>query len=659
MQFSFSITDLKKSVPGAAALASLEGDALLAKLREVLGKVAEGAHVSVDGDMVTVLPDPLAAATANEAQHLTEKAVMRARRGEYEKAAKIYRKVLELDPHRQDSRRELAMVLVELGQTSDALDTLIDVLKIDPRDHQALTILGNHYARTEKDRAAATRFLERAAEIAPGDCTVQNSLAALLYEQNKPEEALKRFDHALELNPTFANAYYGKSMVLMTEGRFVESLSCLRELFQRGELNDARVQRMLEPARDNYVKLSNMVANDKAGDTFKVCENLRAQAFSESGLAVVVKPTKLKGTLCAVTQMAWKYQRDHHIVTLQNQLPAEMLKHHILSHEFWHILLESRARKAGVNRWMVIEDAQVGGVVDTMRQDIRRFSRAGHDENGLRKLASELIRDGLSLLYNAPLDMLIERQLAQIAEMREAQTCSLSQQMHNAAMVGLNKSSRSVVPLLLLRMNDALNGAMALFVDQLTGGATAYFPPYEATGHAKLAREIHGLCSEANDSPGAEYDLVDSVAELLGITSWFGWRPDPGAFEVLEKVVEGERGGVTNPALLKRKSPEAVPFLLGALRRFDRMDDEAIKRLTLEIAVLGQDGIDYADRTKRHNLKALPEERFTEERFSGLEIMCLLYAGLRRMAPAEADLGLDLNDEFAMALELYHSEKER
>ena len=50
MQFSFSITDLKKSVPGAAVLASLEGDALLAKLREVLGKVAEGARICGMGE---------------------------------------------------------------------------------------------------------------------------------------------------------------------------------------------------------------------------------------------------------------------------------------------------------------------------------------------------------------------------------------------------------------------------------------------------------------------------------------------------------------------------------------------------------------------------------------------------------------------------------
>ena len=39
--------------------------------------------------------------------------------------------------------------------------------------------------------------------------------------------------------------------------------------------------------------------------------------------------------------------------------------------------------------------------------------------------------------------------------------------------------------------------------------------------------------------------------------------------------------------------------------------------------------------------------------------MCLMYAGLQRLAPAEADTGMDLHEEFAMALSLYHSEKER
>ena len=655
MRFSFSITDLKKSVPGAETLTALEGEALIAELRRVLGDVAKDSVVSVDGDVVTVCPDEVSAANAEEALRLTAKAAMRARQGEYAKAAGIYRRVLELDPQRQDSRRELAMALVEMGQTSDAMDVLLDVLKVNPRDHQALLILGNHYARVEHDLAAATRFMERAAEIAPEDAIAQNSLGAMFFEQKQPEKALVHFNRALELNPKFANAFYGKSILLMTEGRFAEALACLSALFRESDSADVRVRPMLGFARENYLKLANIVANERANETFKVSENLKAQAASESGFPIAVEPKKLEGTLCAVTQMTWKHRRDHHIISLQNQLPAEMLKHHILSHECWHILLESRARNAGVNRWFATDDARLDAVVDTMRQDIRRFARTlGHDESGLRKLAGELLRDGLSLLYNAPLDMLIERRLAEIPAMREAQFCSLYVQLHNATSFGLDKRSRSVVPGPLLRMNDALNGAMALFMDQLAGGATEFFPPYEATGHGTLAREIHTLCSAAEHSPGTEYALVDAVAKLLGIESWFEWKQDPGAFEIVEKVAEGNRGGITNPGLLKRKSAEAVPLLLAALRRFDRMDEDAIKRLTLEVAVLGQEGIDYANGTQRHQLKAAPGEEFT-----GLEIMCLLYAGLKRMAPAEADPGFDLNDEFAKALQLYHSEKER
>ena len=263
-----------------------------------------------------------------------------------------------------------------------------------------------------------------------------------------------------------------------------------------------------------------------------------------------------------------------------------------------------------------------------------------------------LIREGLSLLYNAPLDMLIETQIAMIPEMREAQFCSLLIQAHSGVSVGLNKRSRSIVPGPLLKMNDALNGAMALFVDELSGG-TVFFPQYEVTGHAKLASAVRDLCRKAQE-PGAEYDLVDSVAELLGLRGWFDWKADPGEFEVVEKLAHGDRGGVTNAGLLKKKSSEAVPLLLAALRRFDQMDEEAIKKLTLEAALLGQEGIDYADTSECLRLKALPGELL-----SGLGVMCLLYAGLKRLAPTDTNLGIDLNNEFAMALELYHSEKER
>jgi len=247
MNFSFSITDLKKSIPGAEALASLSGEELLAGVRRVLGDAAKDSVVTVDGDIVTVTPNPVAVANSAEAARLSERAAARARKGELDKAAGIYRRVLELDPTRHDSRRELAMVLVEMGKAAEAVDVLLDVLKVNPLDHQALIILGNHYAREKRDLVTATRFFERAAEVAPDDPVVQNSIAAMLFEQKKPDEALARFNRVLELNPRFAHALYGKSMVLMTEGRFADAIACLDQLFHDGDLAMPGSSRCLAP----------------------------------------------------------------------------------------------------------------------------------------------------------------------------------------------------------------------------------------------------------------------------------------------------------------------------------------------------------------------------------------------------------------------------
>ena len=140
----------------------------------------------------------------------------------------------------------------------------------------------------------------------------------------------------------------------------------------------------------------------------------------------------------------------------------------------------------------------------------------------------------------------------------------------------------------------------------------------------------------------------------MGIEAWFSWKQDPGDFVIKERAVQNPVEGTVNPALLKSKAPEAVPLLLAALRRFDGMELRAIAELTQEIALMGQEGISYSDAGRTYQLKKAPGESF-----SGLALMCLMYAGLQRLAPAEADTGMDLHEEFAMALSLYHSEKER
>ena len=77
-----------------------------------------------------------------EAERLLVQAAVRAERGEFQKAASLYRQVLTLCPSRQDARYALAVILLRSRNTREGLDILSEILKIDPFDPRALAILG-------------------------------------------------------------------------------------------------------------------------------------------------------------------------------------------------------------------------------------------------------------------------------------------------------------------------------------------------------------------------------------------------------------------------------------------------------------------------------------------------------------------------------------
>jgi len=90
-------------------------------------------------------------------------------------------------------------------------------------------------------------------------------------------------------------------------------------------------------------------------------------------------------------------------------------------------------------------------------------------------------------------------------------------------------------------------------------------------------------------------------------------------------------------------------YLLGALQRFEDMDESDILQVTAEIALLGRFGLDYASPDARYKLRSLPDEQF-----SGLQLMCLMYAGMKRTHP-EADTGMPFDEAYATALSMYQS----
>ena len=82
------------------------------------------------------------------------------------------------------------------------------------------------------------------------------------------------------------------------------------------------------------------------------------------------------------------------------------------------------------------------------------------------------------------------------------------------------------------------------------------------------------------------------------------------------------------------------------------MTPEEIRNVAFEIALLGRSGLDYSDPAEKYELKTIPNRKF-----SGLHLMCLMFAGFKRVAP-EQDVGMDLEEPFLTALQLHQANEQ-
>ena len=76
--------------------------------------------------------------------------------------------------------------------------------------------------------------------------------------------------------------------------------------------------------------------------------------------------------------------------------------------------------------------------------------------------------------------------------------------------------------------------------------------------------------------------------------------------------------------------PDVLMYLTGAVERFAGMSLDQIQALGIEIAILGQTGLDINDPEPKYKLCKLPGT------LSGLHLCCLMYAAFRNFARAQS-----------------------
>ena len=98
--------------------------------------------------------------------------------------------------------------------------------------------------------------------------------------------------------------------------------------------------------------------------------------------------------------------------------------------------------------------------------------------------------------------------------------------------------------------------------------------------------------------------------------------------------------------------PDAVAYCLSAIENFANLSDKEVQRILYEVGTIGNKGFDINDSTQKYELQSMPGK------FSGMQMVCIMYVGFRRIAPELAST-FDLSTEYAVAMGQFEKRRKK
>jgi tetratricopeptide (TPR) repeat protein len=115
------------------------------------------------------------------------------------------------------------------GDIDSAESTLWTILASEPANEQALTMLGIIRGRQQR-YAEAEALFRRVLQINPKSIVASRNLAGALLAQDKPEDAVRQYNHAIQLSPQDSDLKIEVAKLNLAQGNFAGALSTLETI---------------------------------------------------------------------------------------------------------------------------------------------------------------------------------------------------------------------------------------------------------------------------------------------------------------------------------------------------------------------------------------------------------------------------------------------
>ena len=148
--------------------------------------------------------------------------------GRLREAERLYRAMLDAEPHHPDALHLLGVLLTQLGEYDDAVAHIQAALNVNRDSAQFQSSLAQVYYRTGKI-AEAVETLESVVARQPDSFQAFSDLGAALQESGELERAIQAYRRAIELNPGIAIVHFNLGTALKQQGSATGAIACVEK----------------------------------------------------------------------------------------------------------------------------------------------------------------------------------------------------------------------------------------------------------------------------------------------------------------------------------------------------------------------------------------------------------------------------------------------
>ena len=318
------------------------------------------------------------------------------------------------------------MGYLETGNSDKAQKHLKECLQLDANNVWSYLLLGNIYAKYEHNLDVAEFYFEKGLSISPKDNILLNNFAALKMEKKQFKEAQDLFDKALAIDPSYPNTYYGLALLFQSKGNAERALELLNTLLDQSKSDDIRSAPVYQQGWNLFLAINKNIAENSCDTLIAYILDQKKEVEERTGFPIQVLEDNSLEYVSAIAQMAWKHNRNEHIIKYRKKSPA--VTPHLIAHEIEHILLEDAARKKGRNLYFTTSAETREHAIRSISDHVHKLQKKGYAEDKITQVTLQITSGLCSQLFNCPLDMVVEYSVFQkYDKLRPSQIVSLDQ----------------------------------------------------------------------------------------------------------------------------------------------------------------------------------------------------------------------------------------